>query len=104
MDIEGCCLRELLEALIQEEVMHTGYTKNEFGTPVSTHVCDTCGEEFTVCPPGKANEGWKNCMGVNCPSYDKSRDMDLLFNDPERRKKIKRCSIQKGPKPKDVLL
>ena len=84
-------------------VMLTGYTKNEFGTLVSAHVCDTCGGEFTVCPPAKTKEGWENCLAVNCPSYDKSRDMDLLFDDPERQKEIKRrpikkCSIKKGPK------
>lgn len=55
-------------------------TTNEYGTPVSAHVCQTCGAEFTVCPPvDDGRPGWDNCLAPECPSYDVTRDADLMF-------------------------
>lgn len=61
--------------------MKIGMSKNEYGTPVSVHICDTCGTQFTVCP-AILNEkiGWENCLGIGCKSYDKNRDADRLFD------------------------
>ncbi len=56
--------------------------RNESNTPISIHICDTCGEEFTVCPLVE-NDGWENCLGPECSSYDKSRDVDRLFGSPD---------------------
>ncbi len=58
--------------------MLVGLSQNECGTPVSVHVCDTCGNSFTVCPAA-GNKGWENCLGEGCPSYDAERDVDMLF-------------------------
>ena len=70
--------------------MKTGTTFNEYGTMVSSHICDTCGNRFTVCPPVK-NKDWEDCLGVDCKSYDAKRDADKLFEsgDPS----IKRTKI-----------
>jgi hypothetical protein len=51
---------------------------NEYGTPVSIHVCSACGDEFTVCPPAGPNYG-DGCMAPLCPSYDIERDVDYLL-------------------------
>jgi hypothetical protein len=51
---------------------------NEYGTPVSIHVCTSCGHEFTVCPANLDNHG-DGCLGETCPSYDISRDVDIFF-------------------------
>ena len=62
--------------------MKTGESFNEYGTPVSKHICDTCGNEFTVCPKiDDSNKNWDNCLGEECDSYDSSRDADKLFGD-----------------------
>ena len=58
--------------------------RNEFGTIVSVHTCDACGEDFTVCPP-KIGEGgdeeWGGCcLAERCPSYDPARDADRFFD------------------------
>ena len=67
--------------------MRTGESVNEFGTPVSTHVCDTCGEPFTLCPAqGEDKPGWENCLAETCPSYDLSRDIDLAWDYSDIRK------------------
>lgn len=53
---------------------------NEYGTGTSYHVCDTCGEEFTICPAKEPEDrGWDHCLSDKCPSYDPSRDVELLF-------------------------
>jgi len=67
---------------------------NEYGTPISIHICETCGQEFTVCPllPDDA-KGWENCMAETCASYDPKRDADKLFN--EQPEKIVRTKIEK---------
>lgn len=64
-------------------------THNEHGTPVADFTCKTCGSTFTVTggvPEGKNPEeqaqwaeGWQNCLGPECPSYDPNRDVDHLF-------------------------
>jgi hypothetical protein len=46
---------------------------NDYGTPVSVHICDDCGTQFTVCPPGK--EDWGGCLHEDCESYDINRDV-----------------------------
>ena len=55
---------------------------NEYGTAVFVARCKTCGTQFTVCPkPDKDREDeWEHCMSVECGSYDKSRDADILFD------------------------
>lgn len=62
--------------------MYLGLSTNEYGTPVSRHICDTCGKEYTVCPaiPPKRAADWDGCLSVHCPTYDMSRDADLLFD------------------------
>jgi hypothetical protein len=61
---------------------HLGYEKNEYGTQISRHRCEACGSEFTLCPPVYPEQkGWENCLGAQCTSYDRSRDIDLLFDD-----------------------
>lgn len=57
--------------------MKTGESTNEYGTPISTHVCEDCGAEFTVCPP--AGEDWGGCLAETCISYDPKRDGDILM-------------------------
>ena len=61
-------------------IMITGEKLNEYGTLVSTHVCDTCADEFTVCPPG-LGPNWANCLSKKCASYNKNRDADLFFDE-----------------------
>lgn len=56
---------------------------NEYGTAVSRFVCDTCGEEFTVCP-AVTEEAWGgSCLAEGCGSYDLRRDIDLLWDHVE---------------------
>jgi hypothetical protein len=62
-------------------MMHIGFEHNEYQVPVSKHICDTCGTEFTVCPairPGR--RGWDNCLGRDCDSYEPHRDIDLFLD------------------------
>ncbi len=60
--------------------MKLGMGVNEYGTPVSRHVCDTCGGLFTVCPAAKDDStSWINCLGESCGSYDPDRDIDIFF-------------------------
>ena len=59
-------------------------TTNEYGTGVSQHRCDTCGNLFTVCPAIESEQdvrekGWENCLAVGCDSYDVTRDVDLVW-------------------------
>lgn len=72
--------------------MKTGTTFNEHGTVVSSHICDTCGNHFTVCPD-VGNKGWENCLGEDCESYDEGRDADKLFDSGSL--SIKRTKIVK---------
>jgi len=60
-----------------------GHELNEYGTLVTRFKCEYCGNEFTICPavpPDKENE-WRGCLGVDCVSYDPSRDVDLLMSE-----------------------
>lgn len=62
--------------------MYTGMSKNEYGTPISKHKCDTCGGEYTVCPPVPENSQAHislNCNSEHCQSYDPAYDADILF-------------------------
>ena len=60
--------------------MRIGLSKNEYGTPVSAHICDTCGGDFTVCPAASVDSpDWDNCLADECDSYDPGRDADILF-------------------------
>ncbi len=54
---------------------------NACGTPVSVHICETCGVEFTLCPviPDNKADQWPDCLADGCPSYDPERDMDVVF-------------------------
>lgn len=58
--------------------MHLGFTLNEYQKTVSKHRCDDCGGEFTVCPPRPITENTP-CLGVGCPSYDESKDVDKML-------------------------
>ncbi len=59
---------------------------NEFGMPVSNHVCASCGQSFTVCPPASDSFG-DGCLAEGCASYDVARDADLFFaTDPDIRR------------------
>ena len=57
--------------------MLIGHDVNEFEAPVSHHICEDCGNMFTVCPPAKEN--WGGCLGPECESYDINRDVDALL-------------------------
>lgn len=66
---------------------------NEYGTPVSHHTCDTCGQDFTICP---ADKNWSNCLAENCASYDPHLDLDILYmTDQEIAAEKKVISIQR---------
>lgn len=56
---------------------------NEFSTPVSVHICEFCGVEFTVCPPvpDEKLDDWRGCMALECKSYDPERDADKFFDE-----------------------
>lgn len=60
---------------------HLGFDLNQYGTMYSRHVCDTCGEGFTVTPAVPLEgKGWDNCTAPGCASYDVNRDIDRLFD------------------------
>ena len=70
---------------------HKGYDKNEFGTLISKHTCDACGEDFTVCPAQHPeSKGWDNCLAPNCKSYDAARDVDKMIGEGK-------CAIRQAP-------
>jgi hypothetical protein len=61
--------------------MYRGLGVNEYGTEVSLHRCDSCGDDFSVCPgvpPDKTNE-WDTCLSIACESYEPMRDAELYF-------------------------
>lgn len=63
--------------------MKTGMSVNEYGTPISLHICEYCQVEFTVVPaipddPDVLN-GWRGCLTPECESYDQSRDVDAMM-------------------------
>ncbi len=53
---------------------------NEYGTPVSAHVCHTCGDPFTLCPPCMRGDEY-GCRAPACDSYVPEQDADVLFGD-----------------------
>ncbi len=69
-------LPTLLEADVAGRI---GIILNEYWTPTSLHVCDTCGRLFTVCPPESDDSFGKSCLSEECDSYDVTRDVDLMF-------------------------
>lgn len=71
--------------------MIVGLSQNDCGTPVSVHVCESCGNSFTVCPP--TGDNWGGCQAEGCSSYDVKRDIDRLFDESPWR--IKREGLEK---------
>ena len=62
--------------------MYLGEEKNEYGTTVSKHKCDTCGEAYTLCPAVKKGDSyWEHCRATTCESYDPRGDLDVIFMD-----------------------
>jgi len=71
--------------------MYRHYSTNKHGVCVSHHICDTCKQEFSICPMPPNLSDWDHCYADNCESYDPERDADILFmTDDEiaREKKI----------------
>ena len=68
--------------------MKKGEQFNEYGTLVGVFECDTCGTEYTVCPNPTNPDNFQNCLAPSCDSYDIKRDVDLLFDDPEKYNEI----------------
>lgn len=58
--------------------MHKGFGKNEYGTEISLHVCDECGNEFSLCPAQKQDD---TCGHIDCKSYAPYRDVDVLLSE-----------------------
>ena len=55
-------------------------TTNEHGVPVSHHICDTCGNNYTI--TRAVEDGTplsKNCMDDGCASYDPDNDAEIMF-------------------------
>ena len=60
--------------------MWISYGLNDYGTPISVHECATCKNVFTVCSAkAPEDEGWDGCMALNCGTYNRSRDANILF-------------------------
>lgn len=66
--------------------MFLRYDHNEYGTPITVCRCDTCEQEFSLCPLVQAEaleaRGWGSCLSPECASYDPSRDVDRLLEGP----------------------
>ncbi len=66
---------------------HLGYDRNHYGTLVSLHKCDVCGQRFTLCPGQDTDEpcGYPPSHDpdnqVGCQSYDPDRDVVKLLSD-----------------------
>lgn len=77
--------------------MKSGNSVNEYGTPVSAHICEFCGREFTVCPPAKDEllKYWRGCLAPECESYDPQRDVAYLLESCQ----IK--GLEKGDPPEE---
>jgi len=56
-------------------------TSNEYGVAVGVFRCDTCGEDFTICPKPADVQAWPNCLAPDCASYDQERDIDKWFDE-----------------------
>lgn len=72
-------------------------TINEYGIKVAAFECDTCGVEYTICPAPDDDtlDGWNNCSGDDCASYDPERDTEILFSSDRELKKKKLVSMNK---------
>ena len=60
-------------------------SKNKHGIGIALFECDTCSVDYSICPAPKDVDfkDWNNCMGVDCGSYDVSRDIDSAFDSDE---------------------
>lgn len=70
--------------------MRTGTELNERGTPVAVYQCDHCGTDYTVCPIPESDDPWNSCLGLDCPSYEPSRDVEWMFPDDPKVTPIRR--------------
>ena len=63
-------------------------TFNEYGTPVTMFLCESCNQTFTVCPAVEDHnlDQWSGCLGEGCGSYDPDRDADKLFDEGKVRR------------------
>lgn len=72
---------------------------NEYGTPITVFDCESCGQEFTVCPAVADDrlDQWSGCLQEDCPSYDPARDAEIYFpaSDP---------ALNDGPPPGDGFI
>ena len=59
-----------------------GIGQNDYGTPVSMHICDTCGEPFTNCPvPSDPRSPlYAGCTATTCGSYVEAWDIDKVWD------------------------
>lgn len=65
--------------------MFIEYDFNEYGTMVSRHRCDACGDVFTLCPAAKTEAAKADTCGrppglegptdPGCGAYDEGRDV-----------------------------
>ncbi len=64
--------------------MYIGTDLNDYGTVISQHICDTCGDAFTVCPAqDPEGHAYNNCLAETCESYDPARDIDKAWDNSE---------------------
>jgi hypothetical protein len=64
--------------------MYIETSKNEYGTPIDCYICETCGDNFSICPANEdrsRDHAWTGCLATTCASYDPDRDCDKLFDD-----------------------
>ena len=56
---------------------------SEDGYAITWFKCDTCGQEYNICPAPAEDEQhlYNNCSAPGCDSYDPKRDLDILFMD-----------------------
>ena len=55
---------------------------NEYGTPITVLVCESCQQQFSVTPALAPDEysKWKGCTAPECPSYSLDSDVDIFFD------------------------
>lgn len=61
-----------------------GLFVNAYGVRVLSDSCDTCGRKFTVAPYPQNPDNWRNCLAMDCESYDPLRDVDRFWDLVER--------------------
>lgn len=59
--------------------MYLKMVTNEYGFETAQHICNDCGDVYTVMPPMSEDCGWDSCLSHNCPSYDVTRDIDSVW-------------------------